>query len=734
MIHAANILPELSHVVDGPIPVFVTVEGRIGALFECPVLDLEGEEVDRRIAGIERVVSALQENTTLRVIQRASSGGEVGFETFRTDAVERVGFVRRRILLSVERAGADPVSLRSLVRIVRGKSGALQAEIDAFRAGIPFQEIRELGGQPLTIEDEFIAPDAEVSLRARALDFGGELVGVVRVFKPGTRPISEASLAQLLGEISLPFEASVSIRKIARHRADFRLRSQLARQELFQDTSASARREATEKALDDTLLFGKGLCEVEWLLILRRRDEASLRTDLDRARSILSQFGDAMIETVGVVPSYVASRPGAEQHYTFIDDDNVVPFYLPIFSLGEATPQGSGRSLLLHRLDGSLHAFDQFSPRFLAYNAIISGKTGSGKSVLANALSSALMQDPAVRMIKVDVGGSYRKECEVFGGTEVAFRLDAPSGVNPFRVFTDLAESNEAVQVVGEFLAALIREEDEKQIPKSVRAALEECLKSYAAGVRSSGSPGIDDFVAFAPELPRKALLSRWASGGVFENALKDTGDPARHRYRYFNFENIQAAAHRDYAEGVMAAVIADVNLEMLRLSHRSNGERLVLFCDETKFFLERFAPFFLLTAGNFRKFGHGLILLLQNIRDAEVGLPDGSVDRGLILNSPIRFFLQADTEADYLRDQFRFDESHLDAVVRHPYRGKEYREAVLQDDTGTRLVRLYLTDDEYWRMTSTKEDVEKFQALRESVPKLTVEEAIRCLAATAGR
>lgn len=75
------------------------------------------------------------------------------------------------------------------------------------------------------------------------------------------------------------------------------------------------------------------------------------------------------------------------------------------------------------------------------------------ESVLANALSSALMQDPDVRMIKIDVGGSYKKECEAFEGTEVNFRLDSPSGINPFRVLSRISSSNEAIEIVSEFLA-----------------------------------------------------------------------------------------------------------------------------------------------------------------------------------------------------------------------------------------------------------------------------------------
>lgn len=752
MIRAGTCLPELSHIVEsGQVPVFVTLEGRIGALFECPLLDLESLEADNRISGIERLIAALPEGYIARVIQRAVTSSSLNFESFRTEAIERLGFVNRRILLSVEKSGADPISLRSLLRVVRGKSSALSAEIDTFLRGLPHHELAELSARALSsseVREELEPPRAQVAMSGDLLDFGSELIGVVRVFKPGARKIGENTLAMLLDQIPMPFEVSATVRKVPRHRADFRLRSQLTRGQILQDPTNAAKQEATEKALTETALYGAALCEIEWLLCLSRTDEATLRGDLEKARSILGGFGDAMIETIGVVPSYIASRVGARPHFTFLEEDGIAPLYLPVFGYGESVisdREWPRRTLLLHRLDGSLHRYNHFSLRFLAYNALICGKTGSGKSVLANALSSALMQDPDIRMIKIDVGGSYKKECEAFSGEKVDFRLDAPSGVNPFRVFLNVSASNEAVEIVAEFLATLIREEGEAQIPKGMRAQVEECLKAYAAVIRkgpnkgqntgqNTVAPNIDAFLATAAAFPRKNLLARWATGGVFENALKErtTGGEKTGKYRYFNFENIQAAASRDFAEGVMAAVITMVNLEMLRLGDRSKGqagERLVLFCDETRFFIERFAQFFLLTAANFRKFGHGLILMLQNIRDAEIRLPDGKHDSGLILNSPIRFFLQADTEAEYLKKQFQFDEHHLRVVVTHPYRGREYREAVLQDDTGTRVVRLYLTDEEYWRMTSTKEDVDKFNKLRLAVPELDVEEAIRCLA-----
>lgn len=753
MIRANALLPELSHVDEsGSTPVFVTLAGKIGCIFECALLDLESIDAESRLSALERLVVALPDGFLLRVTQRAATTFVAPEGTFRSEAIEQLGYVERRVLLSIEKDGADPVSLRSALSWVKGRKGAVASEIERLRHSLPEHELSELKAVALTaaeVRAEFIPPQDIIAKNKASLDLGSALTGVIRIYKPGMQPIGEAILAGLLDAVPMPYEIAVTATKVPKHRADFRLRSQLARGQAISDPTSLARQEATEKALTETSLHGATLCEVEWLLILSRQDEATLRGDLEKARSILALLGDAMIETVGAVPSYVASRISSTPHFSFLEEDQTVPFYLPALGLGERLEKKEYpiRTLLLHRLDGSLHAYDHFSRRFLAYNALICGKTGSGKSVLANALSSALMQDPDIRMIKIDVGGSYRKECEDFGGREINFRLDSPSGVNPFRALgglgTGAASSNEAIEIVSEFLATLIREEEERQIPKTLRAQIEDALKQYTAALkkRKYAQSGIDDFLANVGELPRRNLLSRWATGGVFENALKETQSTsatgAGERYRYFNFENIQAASSRDFAEGVMAAVITMTNLEMLRMGDRSKGqagERLILFCDETKFFIEKFAQFFLLTAANFRKFGHGLVVMLQNIRNAEIKLQDGSLDRGLILNCPIRFFLPADTEADYLREQFQFDDRQSRAVVTHPYRGREFREAVLQDDTGTRIVRLYLTDREYWRMTSTKEDEDKLRRLRTVVPELSVEEAIRCMAVAYGR
>jgi conjugal transfer ATP-binding protein TraC len=473
---------------------------------------------------------------------------------------------------------------------------------------------------------------------------------------------------------------------------------------------------------------------MEWIVVLKRIKEEELRSDLNDALSILKVMGEVMVETYGAEPSLIAAKVGSRQHFTFTESDQVASVFLPVFSFGEQNSllgfqDYPKRTLMLHRQDGSIHHYDHFNRKFLAYNALVTGKSGSGKSVLANALSSSLLEDENIFLVKIDVGGSYKKECEIYGGQEIDFSLDSPSGINPFSFFREFIDSNEAISTLTTFLSTLILEQDERILPKLIQAEIEKSLKNYSEKLSNGDEGSIDHFIVHSPGFPRLELLKRWAKGGVFENALKESGSTdTKNRYRYYNFENIGSASNKDFSEGIMAAVMAQINLEMIRISKNKNlGQRMVLICDETKFFIERNAPFFLLTTANFRKFGHGVILIAQNIRNFEINI-DGQIDRGLILNSPIRFFFQADTEADYLMNQFNFNERQIDSVVKNPYSGKDYREAVLQDDTGSRMIRLALTQAEYWRMSSSKEDSEKLEKLKKAVPGLSLSEAITCL------
>jgi type IV secretory pathway VirB4 component len=721
-------VPELDRIDAAKAPaVFYSTEGVAATAFSMPTLDLESFDLDFRVAALHRLVASLPSSTTLRVITEFSFSDSLWFENSRSEAVKASNYLKQDTVLVFETPNRSPLRLM----------GQSSQAAESFRDSLPVEELKALGAIALAspeIESRlFLSKHSNPTRKRAAIDGGTYVTGVIRLCKQGSSEIDEGSLASLLNDLPLPFTVTTTLRKVARSVTEYRLRAQFARQSASHDPMDSIRQESTSGDLARTALEGADQFCVEWLITLRRDSEAELRRDCSTVASALSSLGQVLVETVGCAPSFIATLPCSKQHLSFLEYDQTAVLYLPVFSYGESTKELTNpprRTLVLHRQDGSLHLFDQFSGAFLAYNAIISGKSGSGKSVLANALSESLLSDPNIRMVKIDVGGSYKKECSLFGGTEIDFTLDRPSGINPFRYLRDLKDSNDAVDTLNRWLLTLLREDDESAVPRSLTVELGKIVKAYAR--EHSESANFQDFIAKTPDFPRKALLSRWALGGIFENAFAvpvESSHSSSCRYRYFNFESIQNAGNPDFAEGVMAAVIAELNLEMFTIGKVQNaGIRLVLFCDETKFFIEGNASFFLHTTANFRKFGHGVILITQKTDTFDLPAGGNRSDSGILLNSPIRFFLEQDVDKNYLKERFGLSDSHLRVLVDQPYRGKEYREFVLQDDTGTRVVRLYLTPKEYWRVTSTREDNDKLQALQRYVPGLSLEEAIECI------
>ena len=183
---------------------------------------------------------------------------------------------------------------------------------------------------------------------------------------------------------------------------------------------------------------------------------------------------------------------------------------------------------------------------------------------------------------------------------------------------------------------------------------------------------------------------------------LRDRGDEdlvASNRYVYFNFERLQNAANEDFAQAVMAAVIATVNLEVLKAgdARRGNKNRVVFFADETPFFIQRNGRFFKLTTANFRKFGHGTILIAQTTLDFVLPKEGGGHDLGILVNSPIRCFFQVDDEPEAFRERFGLTSRQL-TDIQGLGRSENWREMFLQDELGGRVLRVALTPEEYWR------------------------------------
>ena len=714
----------------------------MGTAFELPVTDIEADNFAGRHEFLSGLLSRLKPGVKLRFISQKQARFESDQKNTRQSHLATLGWMDHGCFLFVEGDRARGMGIRDWWRGLTGKPLlSVSREAAHLKECADFAAIRELGGKPLDEKKigAFFPPQNRDYVAGQGgLDAGTGVIGVLRLWRQGTLGLDRDTLAILNESIPAPHEICVSIKKISDVRAQYILQRKRGQLAASNDTLSGRQYANTDEIAAKTLQAGKGLVEIEWLLILRRKAEESLRTDLHTAERALSILGDLYIETKGVLPSYAASIPGGQAHHNFMELDDVAAYFLPVFSRGEGTGAGIGmpsRALPLHRRDGSLYFFDLWRKGYDGANCIINGRRGKGKSVLANLISTALLDDPLVKLIKVDVGGSYVKECSLAGGRHVQFNLSEPSGLNPFSVLSQTAFIQDAAVVLSGFLSTLILENRERELSKEMLGAVERIVLSYAG--TKPNNPSLTHFLSHAKgDIPRRGLLDRFGPDGVYSNVLKDTPDGAKildDRYVYFNFERLQNAANEDFAQAVMASVIASVNMEVLRAGDARRGAdtKVVFFADETPFFIQRNGRFFKLTTANFRKFGHATILIAQTTKDFELPKEDGTTDYGILINSPIRFLYQVDDAVDGFAERFALTAGQI-TEIQNLGRSQKYREVFLQDELGGRVLRVAVTPEEYWRVTSSREDNEKLQTLLKTVPGLTLQEAIRCMSVSA--
>ena len=101
--------------------------------------------------------------------------------------------------------------------------------------------------------------------------------------------------------------------------------------------------------------------------------------------------------------------------------------------------------LLMGGRRGQLMSLDVYDNPSGNYNVAIAGTSGSGKSVLLNEIAAAYLATGA-RVWIIDVGRSYEKACQNFGGSFIEFNEQMNFSLNPFSTVEDIDEGMELLQ------------------------------------------------------------------------------------------------------------------------------------------------------------------------------------------------------------------------------------------------------------------------------------------------
>lgn len=134
-------------------------------------------------------------------------------------------------------------------------------------------------------------------------------------------------------------------------------------------------------------------------------------------------------------------------------------------------PRGRA-TMLLQSPTGCLIPFDPLDPRMSARNSLVVGATGSGKSFgVAQMILNCLVFHPKVVVVDqgVGAGGSFKKLCQVLGGSYFGFSPEERMSLNPFFKLT-MADEPYFTSV----LAAMTRDRVGDDVPQADRLIFSE--------------------------------------------------------------------------------------------------------------------------------------------------------------------------------------------------------------------------------------------------------------------
>ena len=694
--------------------------------FEIPMKDAESDTIEFIESELTAYLGQLSHSLRVRFILDSKPAFDSGQHS-RSEAIRKNGFVENRLFVFFERdQKAVSIDIKKIKSLLKPMSFLVE-EAKEFLSSFSLDGFQNIGCHPIPLKiqdyNQFLPNrDVQISLESGCVQHGTSSLAVVKMVKQATHKINCLTLTQLKDSLSLPYRYVVTLETEPAIKSEKDLRQNSNQAAAGHDAIAANNYIKSQNAMQKVVSEGARFIQVEAQFLLTRMTTLQAKKSAQDLINTLRPLGKFYFESIGTEEAWTASLLGQPQHYPFKELDEVVPSYLPIFTFGisplnlKLIPS----SLVLQRPDESIQGTSPFQEGYESYSACIIGLPGSGKSVLGNMITRALHFDESINIVKLDVGGSHSRETEVLGGIEYEFTIDKPGGFNPFSIINKAPKTNDLIQILATFLETILKEQHESFISKDLKADIESSLKHYIDG--GPTNPSIDDFLEKSHDLiPRVKLLQRWSSKGIYGNAFKELPNerPSENRLKYFNFSKIAQAMDGDFAQGGLASVMVAFNFDML---FNRNGKRFVFMADEVPVFVQRCFSFFDLSISNIRKFGDGFITIGQK---TEHFIVQG---KSLLEASPSKFIFTVDAKDEIFADRLGMTLKEVQTIKNLKRVQGKYSEVFHLDNLGSRTYRITLSPQEYWSYTSKKEDKDKIHHLLQSVPGLTIEEAIRCL------
>lgn len=601
--------------------------------------------------------------------------------------------------------------------------------------GVP--ALREsVGPLSQSIVSQLVLTDAEV--KRNAVQIGDTLF---RVLTLKTLPEGKTVAAMVDEFTKLPFHFWIS-----QNLAILNQRKEIEKLELSRrvahsmasgaknvsDLESESKLSQIEELLRELLEGSERLVSMDFNVILWANDLSDLEEKTDEVLKAFRNLNQAegLVETLAGFDAFLGAAPSvcAGFRHKKLKSSNAAHL-LPLY----AGWRGNDRPVcVLPNREGALCAIDPFFNRLPAWNGLVFGQTGSGKSfTLCQLMLQFYGQTPRPRIVWIDNGASSERLLEVLDGKFIDLTLESGITMNMFDLEPGEKEPSSAkIKLILAVLELILKDQDQKGLPKREKALLEEAIfEVYKRAL--DRTPVLSDLKALLEahqvrEMKRFAqILFSWTGNTAYGKMLDRPTNIRLSR----DLVTIEIKGLTNHSE--LKDILLLLLTSFIQDAAASDMTRpYLMICDEAERFFksgELSKQFIITCYRTWRKYRASIYCLSQNYRDF---LSDPELADALLPNTTSVIILrQRKIDWKDFQEAFDFNDAQVEAVKSLEIVKGKYSEFFYMQDESQAILRLVPEPLSYWICTTDGNDKAKIQEMERKYPGLPKIEILKKLA-----
>lgn len=410
-------------------------------------------------------------------------------------------------------------------------------------------------------------------------------------------------------------------------------------------------------------------------------------------------------------------------NHTLLNDRKHVIHTNPLASLLPLSTSWKGTlrpKILFENPQGELVNMDLFDPSLPSKHALLVGSTGSGKSFTTNyLLTNFLVESEDNHVVIIDIGGSYRKLCQLFDGKYLSVDLSEEYAFNPFpernAIFDGKGLDEDAITYLTLILERMILENGEflesageTLLGKSIKRAYELTMSPTLKDVRQA----LSDYRGY-PEMEQLARrfsnnLEMWSDDRYAKIFNSSTHLDFKNRLMVFDLEHL---SQHPRLQSVYFYVIREIIDSKLR---NKKLKKIIVIDEGWRFFNDDVGSRLIENLYRTARKSNGMIL---SISQSPVDFLNTKAANAIISNTYVKYVLRL-TKGHELLPQFNFTVPEIEAVKNLQSAPRQFSDVFLKFNDKATTLRIEPSPLDYWICTTDAEDTLKEEQLRHAHPE----------------